>query len=198
MVIVPKWESLCVEAERHVGTDCDLESLFTEDELRENSAAVRKLNAEYAALNRLDRMDVAISAFAALTSAAMVSEVIVRLGYAIKRIKEGNSIRASIPISLNREKHPKLTTMLFIAHAGATAANAGKIYFTKNPMAINYPQWLAFAKYSYSQLKWVIINKPEAQNAYVMGKLNDELFSVIDSTNEMFEDFTKDYIVVFE
>ena len=31
-----------------------------------------------------------------------------------------------------------------------------------------------------------------------MGKLNDELFSVIDSTNEMFEDFTKDYIVVFE
>lgn len=386
-VLVPKWESLCVEAERHVGTDCDLESLFTEDELRENSAAVRKLNAEYAALNRLDRMDVAISAFAALTSAAidlllvgipkkgpeglsagtlsnyirdyfekkypedemqklanskeskvpydaqdnrntteyvqglsayyhrllslghdpllglvvgvidiltgrmttidkagnivsqvmenyadrkesdifaaiakqiihfktdittsmglpaplmglfnllqfgsigeeeqtiaeivqgmyyegydfihfcsqsipvMVSEVIVRLGYAIKRIKEGNSIRASIPISLNREKHPKLATMLFIAHAGATAANAGKIYFTKNPMAINYPQWLAFAKYSYSQLKWVIINKPEAQNAYVMGKLNDELFSVIDSTNEMFEDFAKDYIVVFE
>ena len=128
----------------------------------------------------------------------MVSEVIVRLGYAIKRIKEGNSIRASIPISLNREKHPKLATMLFIAHAGATAANAGKIYFTKNPMAINYPQWLAFAKYSYSQLKWVIINKPEAQNAYVMGKLNDELFSVIDSTNEMFEDFAKDYIVVFE
>lgn len=70
-VIVPKWESLCVEAERHVGTDCDLEALFTEDELRENSAAVRKLNAEYAALNRLDRMDVAISAFAALTSAAI-------------------------------------------------------------------------------------------------------------------------------
>ena len=68
----------------------------------------------------------------------------------------------------------------------------------KTPMAINYPQWLAFAKYSYSQLKWVIVNKPEAQNAYVMGKLNDELFGVIDSTNEMFEDFTKDYIVVFE
>ena len=44
----------------------------------------------------------------------------------------------------------------------------------------------------------MIVNKPEAQDAYVMGKLNDELFSVIDSTNEMFEDFTKDYIVVFE
>lgn len=70
-VIVPKWESLCVEAERHVGTNCDLKALFTEDELKENTAAVKKLNAEYAALNRLDRMDVAISAFAALTSAAI-------------------------------------------------------------------------------------------------------------------------------
>lgn len=386
-MVVPKWESLCLEVERHVGTSCDLESLFTEEELKTNSNAIRKLNAEYATLNRLDGIDIAISAFAALTSAAidlllvgipkkgpeglsagplsnyireyfekkypademqklanskeskvpydaqdnrntteyvqglsayyhrllslghdplfglvvgvidiltgrmttidktgkivsqvmenyadrkesnifsaiakqiihfktdittsmglpaplmglfnllqfgsigeeeqtiaeivqgmyyegydfihfcslsipvMVSEVIVRLGYALKRIKEGNSVRASIPISLNREKHPKLATMLFIAHAGATAANAGKIYFTKNPMSINYPQWIAFAKYSYSQLKWVLINKPAAQNAYVSGKLNEELLSVIDSTNEMFEDFTKDYIVVFE
>lgn len=88
--------------------------------------------------------------------------------------------------------------MLFIANAGATAANAGKIYFTKNPMAINYPQWIAFAKYSYTQLKWVIVKKPEMQDAYVRGKIEDELFNVLSSTNEMFEDFTKDYIVVFE
>ena len=65
-------------------------------------------------------------------------------------------------------------------------------------MAINYPQWIAFAKYSYSQLKWVIINKPSAKCAYVEGKINEELYSVIDSTNEMFEDFSKEYIVVIE
>ena len=84
----------------------------------------------------------------------MITEVIVRISYAIKRINEGKRIRDSIPFSLNREKHPKLATMLFIAHSGATAINAGKVYFTKNPMAINYPQWVAFAKYSYKQLKW--------------------------------------------
>lgn len=128
----------------------------------------------------------------------MITEVVVRLGYALKRIKEGNRIRDSIPFSLNREKHPKLATMLFIAHAGATAANAGKIYFTKNPMAINYPQWIAFAKYSYSQLKWAVLHKPEARNAYVMGKINEELYYVIGSTNAMFNDFSKDYIVIFE
>ena len=105
----------------------------------------------------------------------MLVEVIVRLGYAIKHIKEGYSIRESIPLSLNRVKHPKLATMLFIGHAGATAVNAGKVYFTQNPLAINYPQWIAFAKYSYSQLKWILIDKPKLRNDYVLDKLNDEI-----------------------
>lgn len=387
IMVVPSWEKLCTEAERHVGTNCELKSLFTDEELKSNSEAIQKLNAEYSMLHRLDVYDIAISVFAALASATidlllvgipqkgpegltagslsnyirdyfdkkfpademqklanskeskvsydaqdnrhtteyvqgmsayyhrllslghdpllgfvvgvfdiltgrmttidkagkvisqvmenytdrkeatifgalakqiihfksdittsmglpaplmalfnllqfgsigeeeqtiaeivqgmyyegydfihfcslsipvMVTEVIVRLCYAFKRIKEGNCVRDSIPLSLNREKHPKLATMLFIAHAGATAVNAGKIYFTQNPMAINYPQWIAFAKYSYSQLKWVIINKPSAKRAYVEGKINEELYSVIDSTNEMFEDFSKEYIVVIE
>ena len=387
IMVVPSWERLCIEAERHVGTNCELESLFTDEELQSNSEAIKKLNVEYSMLHRLDGYDIAISALAALASAAidillvgipqkgpegltagslsnyirdyfdkkfpademqklanskeskvsfdaqdnrhtteyvqgmsayyhrllslghdpllgfvvgvfdiltgrmttidksgriasqvmenyadrkesdifaalakqvihfksdittsmglpaplmglfnllqfgsigeeeqtiaeivqgmyyegydfihfcsqsipvMITEVVVRLGYALKRIKEGNRIRDSIPFSLNREKHPKLATMLFIAHAGATAANAGKIYFTKNPMAINYPQWIAFAKYSYSQLKWAVLHKPEARNAYVMGEINEELYYVIGSTNAMFNDFSKDYIVTFE
>lgn len=87
--------------------------------------------------------------FCSMSIPTMIIEVIIRLSYGIKRIKEGNSIKNSIPFSLNREKHPKLSTMLFIGHSAATAVSAGKVYFTKNPMAINYPQWVAFAKYSY-------------------------------------------------
>lgn len=387
VMVVPTWEDLCIEAEYHVGTGCELEDIFTAEELKANSDAVKLLNEEYSSLHRLDKYDVAISAFAALVSAAvdillvgipqkgpdglsagtlanyvrdyfekkypedkmqilanskeskvpfdaqdnrntteyvqglsayyhrllslghdpvlgfivgvfdimtgrmttidkagnvisqvmenysdrternlfaalakqilhfksdittsmglpaplmglfnllqfgsigeeeqtiaeivqgmyyegydfihfcslsipvMLTEVIVRLGYAIKRIKEGYTIKESIPVSLNREKHPQLATMLFIAHAGAAAANAGKIYFTHNPMSINYPQWIAFAKYSYSQLKWAVINKPDVQNAYVLGKINEELYRVIDSTNALFDDFSKDYIVIME
>ena len=97
--------------------------------------------------------------FCSMSVPVMLAEVVVRLGYAFKRIKEGYSIKDSIPVSLNRDKHPKLATMLFIGQAGAAAINAGKVYFTKNPMAINYPQWIAFAKYSYSQLKWALLQK---------------------------------------
>lgn len=386
VMVVPTWEELCTEAERHVGTDCELESIFTEDELRSNELAIHQLNKEFNAVNRLDVFDVSIAALAGLVGAvvdillvgiptktseglkggplanyirdyfdkkfpeeemqklanskiskvpydaqdnrhttiqveglstyyhrllqlghdpllgfifgvadiltgrmttidkagnivsqvmenytdrkesdifaalakqvihfksdvttsmglpvplmslfnllqfgcigeeeqtvaeivqgmyyegydfvhfcsmsipAMIVEVIVRLGYAIKRIKEGHAIKDSIPLSLNREKHPKLATMLFIAHAGATAANAGKIYFVQNPVAINYPQWIAFAKYSYGQLKWVLLEKPTLRDAYVRGKINEELGTVLAESNASFDRFAEDYVVVF-
>ena len=127
----------------------------------------------------------------------MLAEVIVRLGYAIKRIKEGHSIKDSIPFSLNREKHPKLATMLFIAHSASTAINAGKVYFTQNPVAINYPQWIAFAKYSYSQLKWCLINKPTARDAYISGTLNAELNIVLEEIDKSFDEYSKGRLVVF-
>lgn len=135
--------------------------------------------------------------FCSMSIPAMLVEVIVRLGYAIKRIKEGHRVKDSIPLSLNREKHPKLATMLFIAHAGAIAANAGKVYFTQNPVAINYPQWIAFAKYSYSQLKWALLEKPTLRDAYVRGKINEELDDILAEAEMTFERFSQEYIVVF-
>lgn len=136
--------------------------------------------------------------FCSMSIPVMITEVIVRMGYAFKRIKEGYSVMESIPFSLNHEKHPKLATMLFIGHSAATAVNAGKVYFTKNPMAINYPQWIAFGKYSYQQLKWVLIQKPQARADYVTGKINEELQSVFDEAEAYFNEFSKDYIVVIE
>lgn len=386
VMVVPTWEELCKEAERHVGTDCALESIFTEEELQDNNLAIRQLRGEFDAIHRLDAMDVVLSAFAGIVGAAvdillvgvpkksadglkagpladyirdyfnkrfpesemeklanskvskvpfdaqdnrnttvwveglsayyhrllqlghdpilgfvfgvadilsgrmttidkagkivsqvmenyadrkesnifaalakqilhfksdvttsmglpaplmglfnllqfgsigeeeqtiaeivqgmyyegydfihfcsmsipaMLVEVIVRLGYAIKRIKEGHALKDSIPFSLNREKNPKLATMLFIGHAGATAANTGKICFSQDPVAINYPQWLAFAKYSYSQLKWALLEKPALRDAYVRGRINDELHAVFAEANATFDRFAKEYAVVF-
>ena len=386
IMTVPTWEELCEEAERHVGTDCALESIFTEEELHDNGLAIRQLRGEFEAIHRLDAMDVVLSAFAGIVGAAvdillvgipkksanglkagpladyirdyfdkrfpesemeklanskvskvpfdaqdnrnttvwveglsayyhrllqlghdpilgfvfgvadilsgrmttidktgkivsqvmenyadrkesnifaalakqilhfksdvttsmglpvplmslfnllqfgsigeeeqtiaeivqgmyyegydfihfcsmsvptMLVEVIVRLGYAIKRVKEGHAVKDSIPFSLNRDKNPKLASMLFIGHAGAAAANAGKICFSQDPVAINYPQWLAFAKYSYSQLKWALLEKPALRDAYVHGRINDELNVVFAEANSTFDRFAKEYAVIF-
>lgn len=135
--------------------------------------------------------------FCSMSVPTMIIEVIVRLLYSLKRIKEGHAIKDSIPVSLRHDKHPKLASMLFIAHSSATAINAGKVYFTKNPMSINYPQWMAFARYSYKQLKWVLLKKPELRDKYVSGKLYEEFDTIYQDIESTFDDFSKDYIVIF-
>jgi len=136
--------------------------------------------------------------FCSMSMPVMLTEVLVRVAYCIKRVKEGHSLKDSIPFSLNRVKHPKLETMLFVAHSAATAINAGKVLFTSNPMAINYPQWMAFAKYSYQMLKWTLIQRPELQQKFVEGKLSDEWGDIYTEIEDTFNVFAKDHIVLFE
>lgn len=135
--------------------------------------------------------------FCSMSIPTMLVEVIVRMGYAFKRINEGHAIKDSIPVSLNKEKHPKLATMLFLGHSAATAVNTGKVAFTENPMAINYAQWIAFTKYSYSQLKWAVTEKPAMRDAYVTGKIYEEMNVVFAEVNNTFEECTRDKIVIY-
>ncbi|MDL0421652.1 hypothetical protein QPM05_16385 [Caldibacillus thermoamylovorans] len=136
--------------------------------------------------------------FCSMSIPTMIIEVVIRIGYAFKRIKEGYPVKESIPFSLNREKHPKLSTMLFIGHSAITAINAGKILFTKNPMAINYTQWILFAKYSYKQLKWALLKKPELIDAYVRGTVFKELSVICEEVDTTFREYAEKYIVVFK
>ena len=60
-------------------------------------------------------------------------------------------------------------------------------------MAINYPQWIAFTKYSYSQLKWAVMEKTDMRDAYVTGKIYEELKAVFDEV----EEYTRGKIVIY-
>ena len=126
--------------------------------------------------------------FCSMSVSAMLIEVIVRMGYAIKRIKEGVAVKDAIPTSTNHERMPKLGTMLFTAHSAATAINAGKVVFTENPMAINYPQWIAFAKYSYQQLKWGLVTKPALRDRFVLDTIDSELQIVYEDIDALFDE----------
>ncbi len=131
--------------------------------------------------------------FCSTSIPVLLTEVIVRICYSIRRIRAGNSIKDSIPFSLNREKHPKLATMLFIAHSAATAINAGKVFFAKNPMAINYPQWAFFAKYSFKQLKWALKDKPILREKYISGYLDKEFETILESSDYAMKRFSDQF-----
>lgn len=47
-------------------------------------------------------------------------------------------------------------------------------------------------------IKWVVIEKPAARKAYVEGKLDERLLELEESVNARFDEFSKDYCVVFE
>lgn len=111
--------------------------------------------------------------FLAMSIPVMIIEVIVRILYFAKRLHEGHNFMESLPFDLPfKKRQPKLQTMLFTAHTIATAANAGKVWFTKNPMAINLPQWQWYAKVSYSQLRWVLFTRPAERLAFVQKDIN--------------------------
>ncbi|THG38895.1 hypothetical protein [Adlercreutzia caecimuris] len=130
--------------------------------------------------------------FCSMSIPVAVSEIFVRFAYILRRLSEGVSLKGAAALSVNREKNPKLATMLFIAHTSAAAINAGKVYFKKNPLAINYPQWVAFARYSYQQFKWIVLEKPDMRDKYVRGIINDELSTVYDEIDEILGGFDRE------
>ena len=135
--------------------------------------------------------------FCTMSIPVMITEVVVRVSYFIKRLSEGYSFNDAIPLGLSHEKKPKLVTMLFIAHSAATAINAGKVILTENPLNINYPQWLMFARYSVNQLKWVLLDKPELRHQYVMGVINDEWDVLSNEINELWQQTAEDATIVY-
>jgi hypothetical protein len=127
--------------------------------------------------------------FCSMSIPVMITEVIVRMSYLVKRLNEGYSFTESIPVGLDHTKKPKLGTMLFIAHSASTAINAGKVAFTKNPLDINYVQWLSFARYSVKQLKWVLVDKPNMRHKCVMGILNKQWDSLYEDLDDLWNEF---------
>lgn len=134
--------------------------------------------------------------FCSMSIPVMITEVIVRVSYFAKRLHDGYAFSEAIPFGFDHTKKPKLGTMLFIAHSASTAINLGKIAFTKNPLNINYPQWLSFAKYSVKQLKWVLIEKPMLREKYVMEIINGEWNELSESIDALWNEYTNDMIIV--
>ena len=135
--------------------------------------------------------------FCAMSIPVMITEVIIRVSYFAKRLYEGFSFAESIPVGLNHEKKPKLGTMLFIAHSASTSINAGKVIFTKNPLDINYPQWLSFARYSVRQLKWGLVDKPALRDRYVMAAISDEWDVISTSIDDLWDEYSDNAIIVY-
>lgn len=82
----------------------------------------------------------------------MVSEVLIRLSYFVRSINKGVKFTEAIPsaskLSIRRQ--------LLIAHSVATLVNAGKVYVTQSPLALNWSQILALFRYAIPEAKYLL------------------------------------------
>jgi len=117
--------------------------------------------------------------FLAQSASQKAVELVIRLLYGIKRVREGHSIIESIPISTSRIRCPKLETMLFIGHSVAVAANAEKVFVSKKPVAINEAQWFAFIGYTIKQIDWVTFGKAQAKTDYLNHKSDERRYDLM-------------------
>lgn len=60
VVVVRPWNEILEEADKFVVGECEIESIFTEEELQQNKEVVRLMNAEFNQIHHLDKVDVAI------------------------------------------------------------------------------------------------------------------------------------------
>jgi hypothetical protein len=135
--------------------------------------------------------------FCSMSIPVMITEVVVRVSYFAKRTHEGYSFAEAVPVGISHTEKPKLATMLFIAHTASTAINAGKVAFTRNPLNINYPQWLLFARYSVKQLKWALVDEPALRDKYVLGVIEDEWNELTERIDGLWDEFSDGAAVVY-
>lgn len=103
--------------------------------------------------------------FMAGTVPVMVSELIVRLSNFVRAINKGSSLADAIPsaskLSIRRQ--------LLIAHSVATLVNAGKVYVTASPLAINWSQMLTLLRYAVPELSYMLHGQ-EAERSKLVQK----------------------------
>lgn len=118
--------------------------------------------------------------FLASSIPVLLVEGIVRISFFAKSIHSGASLAEAVPLA----HAPRLRSQLFLAHSVATAANAGKVYVTSNPLAVNWPQWLALFRYLVPQLHWLLVGAERERQRFVQARV-DQGWKSIETENAL-------------
>lgn len=100
------------------------------------------------------------------TTGAII-EVFVRTAWAVRELGEGKPVQEALPVA-----GPRLRSCLLLSHSVATAVNVGKVAVTRNPLSINWAQWLAFFRYLVPQIQWLAIAREEPRTGFIQEKID--------------------------
>ena len=109
-----------------------------------------------------------------------VVEIVLRAYIMIRHYSEHGEVKFDLAL------HPKYRSMLLMAHGIATAANAGKVVLTKNPLAVNYAEYMAFIRYLIPSLKYWLFDQQRFRLEH-MEKINESGWNdLLDNSDRLF------------
>ncbi len=109
--------------------------------------------------------------YCAMSIPEILVDVIVRTAWWIRMKLNGYSMLKTIPMMTSHKRTPKLDTMLCLSHACFCTINTIKIGVTRNPCAINYPEWLHFSKLLVSEVRWQLVTKSTERSLFVSNRI---------------------------
>lgn len=101
--------------------------------------------------------------FCAMSIPQIIIEVVVRAAF---WIRNRCSIKR-IPLFTSNKRTGKLDSMLCVAHGCFCSVNTIKIGITRNPCAINYPEWLRFGRLLIKEAGRHVYGKDIAKSAFI-------------------------------
>ena len=107
--------------------------------------------------------------FCAMSIPEMIIEVAVRAAWWIRN----KCSLKKLPIFTSRNRTCKLDSMLFVAHSCFCSVNVIKVGMTKNPCAINYPEWMRFSKLLIKEINWQLYGKNIAKADFIAKDVED-------------------------
>lgn len=72
-----------------------------------------------------------------------------------------------------------------IANSVAVLINAGKVYITQNPLAISWPQGLAFLRYAMPEVAFLLYGRDAAKSKMVEDEIVNEYHSINEGINRL-------------
>ncbi|NID05876.1 hypothetical protein HBF26_13325 [Luteibacter jiangsuensis] len=130
--------------------------------------------------------------FVATSVPVAIAELIVRLGHLVQNLHAGTSLKEAIPVASNRTVRRKL----IIAHGVATAVNAGKVYFTKNPMAISWAQIMTLTRYLVPEVRYLMFGKDAEKARMVEEVVWNGYVDIYAQTSRMEAAFAAEVLVI--
>ena len=82
-----------------------------------------------------------------------------------------------------------------IANSVAMLINAGKVYITKNPLAISWPQALAFLRYAMPEVAFVLYGKEAAKSKMVEDEIMNDYHRINGRLNAFIESH-EDFVLI--